>query len=383
VANAETERLEIVTTIERLEEVSDAWSDLWRDAGALIFQSHDWIAGWWRGASDSGRTLQIVLGWRGERLEAVLPLVRSRMRGIGMLEWAAREFSDYCDAIVRPDGDPAILRRMWELLWSDGDFDAAYLSRLLPGAAATRSLLGQAESRAASLRPYYRSEQSLRVAGSWPEGQAWFDQQTKKARQNYRRGVKAMSKNATFGFRLLSPDEPFVPVLNRLAELKRHWLERNGLEAPLFDQDSLRLATFAQVLAANGLLRIFVLERDGVIVAISLNFMQSSSMMAYLTAYDPAYERASPGMVLMVDYIKWSIDHGLTVVDFLCGAEEFKGRFATQTVTLASFVAARTWLGRMALIADRVMHRLKGWRRLSRAAMRRFWPLRAPVTAGA
>jgi CelD/BcsL family acetyltransferase involved in cellulose biosynthesis len=64
----------------------------------------------------------------------------------------------------------------------------------------------------------------------------------------------------------------------------------------------------------------------------------------------------------MVDYIKWSIDQGVALVDFLCGAEEFKGRFAGQSVTLDSYVAARTYRGRAAVVADRLVHRLKALR---------------------
>jgi CelD/BcsL family acetyltransferase involved in cellulose biosynthesis len=348
------ERLEIVGTIERLEEIASAWADIWRDAQALIFQNHDWIVGWWKGTQAHDRVLQIVVAWRGEKLAAVLPLVKQRRRGLWMLEWVARDFSDYCDAIVRPGVDPAVLRRMWELLWRRGGFDVVQLNRFLPTAAA-RALLGDGSK----LRPHTRDELSLRVVGPWAGSQAWFDQQTKKARQNYRRGVKVMSDNAVYRFRLLGDGEPPAPVLGRLAELKRLWLARSGLEAPLFDERSQALAAFTRVLAANGLLHIFVLERDGVIIAISLNFVQNGSMMAYLTSYDPEFERASPGMVLMVDYIKWSIDQGLAVVDFLCGSEEFKGRFASQSVTLESFVAGRTYRGRAALVAERIAHRLK------------------------
>jgi CelD/BcsL family acetyltransferase involved in cellulose biosynthesis len=56
---------------------------------------------------------------------------------------------------------------------------------------------------------------------------------------------------------------------------------------------------------------------------------------------------------LMTDYIKWSIDHGLHTVDFLCGAEPFKHRFATQSVCLTSVMGAGTIKGRIALLVDR------------------------------
>jgi len=72
------ERLEIVTTIERAEEIAGAWADLWQDTQALVFQNHAWIMGWWKGTAAEHRTLQIVLAWRGEKLDAVLPLVKQR-----------------------------------------------------------------------------------------------------------------------------------------------------------------------------------------------------------------------------------------------------------------------------------------------------------------
>ncbi|WEZ85868.1 hypothetical protein P6U16_23010 (plasmid) [Rhizobium sp. 32-5/1] len=51
----------------------------------------------------------------------------------------------------------------------------------------------------------------------------------KKARQNYRRGLKMLEEAGTVQFRLLAPDEPLGPVLDRLAVLKRKWLDRNSL----------------------------------------------------------------------------------------------------------------------------------------------------------
>jgi len=66
-----------------------------------------------------------------------------------------------------------------------------------------------------------------------------------------------------------------------------------------------------QVLVDAGVLRIFVLECNGVTIAISVNFVERGTMMAFLTTYDREFERGSPGMLLLVDYVCWSIDHGL------------------------------------------------------------------------
>ena len=114
-----------------------------------------------------------------------------------------------------------------------------------------------------------------------------------------------------------------------------------------------------RVLARQGCLRIFVLECNGLVIAASVNFVQHDTMMAWVTTYDPDFGAASPGTILIMDYARWSFDHGLHTVDFLCGAEAFKERFATQSVTLKSFIGARTLRGKLADRIDRLRERMR------------------------
>ncbi|WP_019905755.1 GNAT family N-acetyltransferase [Methylobacterium sp. 77] len=359
---AVAERLEIVRSPERLAAVETAWTDLWQRAGGLVFQSHAWIQAWWTTAPDrERRALLIVLAWRGDRLEAVLPLATCRRRGVLLLEWAAKDHADYGDALLAPGDDSAVIGRMWEHLLAAGGFDLIYVNRMLPNAK-IRALLGPAQREAAGLHPNHRSEASSRVVGSWRSGQEWFDGQSKKMRQNYRRGQKFLSEQGPLRFRLVGPDESIEPILERLAALKRKWLDGRALESALFDEGTPALPALVRVLAETGLLHLFVLECDGVVIAVSVNFVQAGSMMAFVTTYDPDFERGSPGMVLMMDYIQWSIDHGYRTIDFLCGDESFKGRFATETVTLDSVMGSRTLLGAGAMMADTCQHEIKSLR---------------------
>ena len=153
-------------------------------------------------------------------------------------------------------------------------------------------------------------------------------------------------------FRLLEPDEPLGPVLDRLSALKRKWLEKNALQSDLFDQGRSTLAALVDVLARAGILRLFVVELNETPVAISINFAQHGTMMAWVTTYDPDFSRASPGMGLISNYVQWSFDHGLGMIDLLCGGEAFKDKLATQVVTLHSLIGARTLKGSLALLVD-------------------------------
>lgn len=353
------ERFEIVRTAERLAAVGPAWTDLWTRSDALVFQSHHWISAWWASVPDrERRALAIVLAWRGDTLVGVLPLATVRRKGFRVLEWAAKDCSDFGDAVLADRTNAGLVRRMWQQASRAGGFDLAYLNRLLPDAAA-RALLTSI-SGSTRLRLNHRDEANWRVRGPWPTGQAWFDAQSKKTRQNYRRGQKSMGEHGPLTFRLLGPEEPLDRVLDTLTQFKRAWLATHNLPSTAFyDEGSQALPAMVRVLQETGLLHAFVLECGGALVAVSINFVQAGTMMAFVTTYDPAFERGSPGMVLMMDYIMWSIDRGLHTVDFLCGDEGFKGRFGTESLTLASMMGGRTPQGAAAHLVDRTRHALQ------------------------
>lgn len=353
--------IETITSYQEFAALAPAWDALWQRADGLVFQSHAWIDAWWRTATRrEERDLVIGLVWNGAELEAVLPFATIRRRGVTVLEWAAKEHSDYGDALLGPDRNRDAVSALWWEIAATGRFDMLYLNRLLPDAA-MRSIIAS-DVAAGTLRPNHRSEISYRVAGNWQRGADWFEAQSKKTRQNYRRGRKFMEEAGELRFRLMEPGEALEPVLDRVAALKRKWLARHGRASDLFDEGAPALAALVDVMRRLGILHVFVLELAGTVVAVSINVVQRRRMMAFITTYDPEFERASPGMVLMMDYIQWSIDQGLEMVDFMCGGEDFKRRFATESETLDSVTGARTLMGRLAVLADNAGHALRSWR---------------------
>nr|WP_295886616.1 GNAT family N-acetyltransferase [uncultured Devosia sp.] len=361
VATMRADRLEVITDEARLAEIGPAWDALWARTDSLIFQSHAWISAWWQTVPDRDiRHLRIGLVWNGDRLDAVMPLCVHKRRGLRFLEWAANSYSDYEDIIAAHDCPAETLQRLWTSLTALGGYDIALLNRLRPDARA-HDLPGSSVRPA--LLPNHRSEISHRVTGTWSSGKAWFDSQSKKARQNYRRKQATLAEFGAPQFRLLGPDEPLRPVLERLSALKRQWLDARGRTSNLFEEGEVALSALVEALARAGLLRLFVVEVDGLIVSISINFEQHGSLMAFVTSYDPAFERGSPGTLLMSDYIMWAFDHGLHTVDFLCGAEAFKQRFGTAAVTLSTLVAPGSLRGRAVLALDGARHALAQRRR--------------------
>lgn len=354
---------EVVRGAARFAALAPAWSTLWSNADGSVFQSHGWISAWWdRLAGPSGSAPAIVLAWRDGDLAGAAPFAIRRHRGIRVLEWAAKDVSDYCDVLVAPDLDPhAFTRRLWRETVRAGGFDLAYLSHVLPDAAA-RVLIADHERTGAPLGRSRRAATSLRVRREGASADGWFDSLSKKTRQNYRRGQKALAEFGAPGFRLVEPGQNLDPILDRLVALKRDWLAGTGETSSLLDGGAAPLKALVAALAETGRLRVFVVESEGRIVAGSVNFVEHGRMMAFFATYDPDYERASPGMTIMVDYTRWAFGRGIGEIDFLCGAEEYKRRFANAAVELAAGVAPVTLSGHAALAIERGLEGWRGWR---------------------
>ena len=135
------------------------------------------------------------------------------------------------------------------------------------------------------------------------------------------------------------------------------WLRANDPNSSLFGPDAAVLRAILNNAWASGIARIFLLECGGKVAAASINFVYAERMEAYFTAYDAAFDRASPGTILIVEYARWSFDRGLSHVDFLRGEEAFKFRMANGETLLSSFAGARTLMGQVAVSGHRWLSR--------------------------
>ena len=347
-------RLETVRTPDRFWQLDDAWQALWARADGNVFQRFDWGGAWWRSSGEpNGFRFNIVLAWQGDDLVAMAPLITRRYRGMRVLEWAAKDCSDYCDIMLAPGFDKLdVIASIWRHVSTESRFDLAYIARMQQDANA--QLLARISGpKSVRLRSSHRVALATGIKlGEWTSSKAWFQTLGKKGRNNHARGWRILETSGPVAFRLLERNEDIAPALDRICALKQSWADERRVSPPVLQNGAALLRELVQTLARAGSLRLFVLECDQQIVAASLNIMDRDRLLAFVAAYDPAFDRASPGTILMVEYIRWAIDNGLAMVDFLCGDESYKDRFADVRAELASFTGARTPLGWMAIAAE-------------------------------
>jgi CelD/BcsL family acetyltransferase involved in cellulose biosynthesis len=333
---------EIVKEEARFLEIGAEWHRLWLETDSGVFQAYAWVLSWWQNCHKHRYRLRIGLAWHGDQLVAIIPLVIRSWRGIRLLEWAAQMFSDYCDAIMHSSLELGSLTALWESLYGDSNFDIMRLKHVRPDAKLQPVL-----QRVSSLID--QREVGLKVVSRWSNGAEWFRTLNKSTRNDYRRGKRILDAfgRITIHESVQCDDDWLTHVIN----LKRLWLSRspNALV-----EDYTTLPAFVRALGEIGRLRIFQILCNDQVIAASINAVHKNRMMAWFATYDPAYRRASPGVILMTEYTHWALDRGFTEIDYMLGDEQYKYKFANAMTQLATFMCSKSIWGAGALSAYRL-----------------------------
>ena len=351
--------VEIVTGSQRFAALHDAWQRLWLDFGTYIFQNHDWISGWLAGVRNRRDIrLMIALAWDGDRLAGAMPCAVHRLRGLRVLHFASQVFSDFCDCLVGQEDDhTVVLSLLWKGLKKAGGFDVISLQQIRPDACCRQFF--EALTGASGAWRIELKGRCLRIDNDWPDGVAFFKSLNKKGRNNYTRGKRILTEaGGEVCFRVIELGDP-AEAITEILRLKELWLRANDPQSPLLGPDGTVLRAILNHAWRSGLTKIFVLQCGGEIVAASINFVYGDRMEAYITAFDKAFERASPGTILILEYARWAFDRKLKAVDFLRGEEAFKFRLANAETLLSTVTGARTLVGKIAVVGHRWYKRLR------------------------
>jgi CelD/BcsL family acetyltransferase involved in cellulose biosynthesis len=80
----------------------------------------------------------------------------------------------------------------------------------------------------------------------------------------------------------------------------------------------------ASAMAAEGLVRLFMLRINGRPAASVLCFDAGSHLYLYNSGYDPEFSSLSVGLVSKALCLQWAIENGMSGLDFLRGDEPYK-----------------------------------------------------------
>jgi CelD/BcsL family acetyltransferase involved in cellulose biosynthesis len=343
--------------LQALEAVGPEWSRLAAANGAL-FLTHEWVSSWWESFGD-GQLLATLLRTPDGSLRGA---ACCRLSPAGELT-SPTEFdhSHEWDVLARDD---ASRRDVWDAI---ARFRArrAFLT-LLPdrsdGAGAACERLRRAGYRVvrnrAKVSPY------LPLPASWDD---LLGSVSRNLRYQWRHNRRALERDGGLVFRTTRGEDGLERDLDRFLELEASgWKGRAGTAIVCEPRAEALYRRFARLAAREGWLRLSFLEIGGTPVAGVYDCAFAGRAFCVRSAFDERYAHRSPGLVLIGEALRRSIEEGLAEYDFLGAAEHHKLRWGSLTRTRitvrgyrgASSLPAYAYRARLRPLAGRVRRRL-------------------------
>lgn len=303
--------------IEELEALAPAWWALWRRAPqAMPFQSPAWLIPWWH--SFRPGELRTIAVERQGQLVGLAPLyletgpLGRRLLPLGI------SLSDYLDVLLDPDfAEEAGAAIMAHLAAADWHWDVLELQELAPGAAALGLPLGE------DLQESWANQSACPVL-NLPDSVDGLSEciparQRRKLRMARNRASRAGAICSAAG------RDCAQTFLQALFDLHRARWESRGASGVL---DSAEVRQFHRAaiggLVEAGLARLYAVQAEERIVGAYYGFLHRGRALAYLTGFDPACERISPGSLLVGHAIDQAVGEGAREFHFLRGQEAYK-----------------------------------------------------------
>ena len=136
-------------------------------------------------------------------------------------------------------------------------------------------------------------------------------------------------------------------LLEKLISVESHKHVHGKLSEPFIGRYPEVFQSLFETLGPRGWFHVALMELGTRPLAWQLWFCCGKKLWGFITAYDPAFARLSPGTMLVPALIDYGFSHGYTECDFLRGEESCKMRWATgfhQTYRL--LIWSPRWLSR-------------------------------------
>ncbi len=290
-----------------------------------IFILPAWLEAWWECFGDEEESCLYSI-WEGGRLAGLAPL---RQKGDTARFIGSADVCDYLDFIIAPGKEKEFFMALLPVLRNQGihklELESQHpVSRVFEGVYSA-----PAEDRFPAKFSFTREDLTFEkpLPGTWED---YLASLSKKQRHEVRRKLHRLERETgSYCYRDIDQEEAveeFIPSF--LALFGRNPEKANFLTAKR-EQFFKRLITLT---AREGFARFGLLEIDDEVAAAVLYFDYRGRVYLYNSGYVPEYGHLSAGLLSKVQCLKYSIERGSTVFDFLKGQEAYKSRLGAKAV---------------------------------------------------
>lgn len=352
------------------ERIGAAWQALESaSSGPTLFQSYDWcrlILDLEASRASSEHVPLILVATEAGRMVGLLPLKRVRSSAATILTGLGEPFQQYTDLVLAPGADArAVLEAMLASPELAAGADAIELRKVRGDSALFRALGSRVEGIAPiDAAPFVDLSPHADFA-------SYHKTVNAKSRKNMRNQRNRLAREAPVTSVSLTSTVAVGALIRSAFEGRVEWLEREGLSSRAFrDPDFGRfIARFADQSATGIEVLAVALKHGDKAIAEQWGFVHKRRYYAYVASWDPAYEEASPGKLIMEEVLRAAHARGVEIADFLMPAARYKLTWAEAAVPVYDIVlplnargrlTAKLWTGWLRPIAKRVVLALPG-----------------------
>jgi CelD/BcsL family acetyltransferase involved in cellulose biosynthesis len=303
-----------------LEAVADDWQRLADATGAAPFLRPGWFAAWWA-AFGTGRPELLALRRPDGSLAALLALRRRLGRVLSCTNWHSPQYGMVA-------ADPAAAAALAATLFQDHPFEVSlgFVDRAAPELG-----LYRAAAAAAGYRVLERTMQRspyLDTAGTWDDFAR--ERLSRNRRSQLGRHRRRLEREGRVELEVADGRERLEEVLEEAFRIEASgWKGEHGTAIASRPDTRRFYRDVARWAAGEGWLRIAFLRLDGRAMAMMF-LLETDRILYYLKGgYDPAFERHSPGMVLLASVIEDAFGREVDRVELLGGDERYKLAFTS------------------------------------------------------
>ena len=361
------EPIEVIAVADRagFERLGAAWQAIEGAAPApTFFQSFQWC----RLVFDleASRTAPelsplVLVASEAGRIVGLLPLKRMRSAAASVLTGLGEPFQQYTDLVLAPDADARkVLAAMLRSKAIGRDTDAIEFRKVRGDSALfealgdiTKTLQPVDAAPFVDLRPHHDFASYHKTVNA-------------KSRKNMRNQRNRLVRDAPLTAHVYTTATEIGTLISSSFEGRLEWLEREGLSSRAFrDPDFGRFVGRFADAADTGIEILAVALRHGVTpIAEQWGFVHKGRYYAYVASWDPAYEEASPGKLIMEEVLRAAHARGVEIADFLMPAARYKLTWAEEAtpvydvvlpLTLRGRLTAKLWTGWLRPVAKRAV----------------------------
>ena len=311
------------------------WNRLHEQATtASVFTSWVWQFQWWQ-VYGGDQPLRLLVALEAGQPVGILPLYINTTPVLGVpvrllrfVGTGADTHPDDLGPVLAPVREGEIARQLARAALRVAGADVVVASDLDPRSPFSQALeQAAADARRASLAHPGERIAYVELPDQWPK----FVQSLTSDRRTRLRGARRKAAAAhKVRFFVWNDAARLDEAVDRLADLhRRRWAAAGGSESfqsPEYIEFHRRII---QASFARGWLRLYCLELDGEVAAITYCYRFRRRVFLMQGGFDPAKARCNPGKVLLGHAIEDAIGEGNVAFDFLRGEHRYKDQLAT------------------------------------------------------